>query len=89
MDGGAAANGLLMQLQADLLGTHVDRSAILETTGLGSGLLAGLAVGFWSSTDDITKRWAADRSFRAETEASERGIQRSTWREMVSRVRGS
>ncbi|MBD89274.1 MAG: glycerol kinase [Deltaproteobacteria bacterium] len=88
VDGGAAANALLMQIQADLLGTEVARSAILETTGLGSALLAGLAVGFWTSTDDIAARWAADRSFAPELESSNRGIQRETWQDMVNRVRG-
>ena len=88
VDGGAAANGLLMQLQADLLGTQVARSAILETTALGAALLAGLAVGFWSSTQEITERWAADRSFAAELGSPDREIQRKSWRDMVSRVRG-
>ena len=88
VDGGAAANALLMQTQADLLGTEVARSAILETTGLGSALLAGLAVGFWTSTDDIAARWAADRSFAPELETSNRRIQRDAWRDMVNRVRG-
>jgi glycerol kinase len=88
VDGGAAANNLLMNLQANLLGTEVARSAILETTGLGAALLAGLAVGFWTSTDDITTRWAADRSFIPNDDGSGREIQRKSWREMVSRVRG-
>ncbi|MGB1700393.1 MAG: glycerol kinase GlpK [Nannocystaceae bacterium] len=88
VDGGAAANGLLMQLQADLLGTQVARSAILETTALGAALLAGLAVGFWSSTQEITERWAADRSFAAELGSPDREIQRKSWRDMVNRVRG-
>ena len=89
VDGGAAANDLLMNIQSDLLGTEVARSAILETTGLGAALLAGLAVGFWSSTDEITKRWAADRSFAASGDRAERENQRKSWREMVNRVRES
>jgi glycerol kinase len=88
VDGGAAANNLLMTLQANLLGTEVARSAILETTGLGAALLAGLAVGFWNSTHDITTRWAADRSFAPNGADGERAVQRKSWREMVSRVRG-
>ena len=88
VDGGAAANDLLMDLQANLLGAEVARSAILETTGLGAALLAGLAVGFWSSTDDIRTRWAADRSFAPGGDDAARVVKRDSWREMVNRVRG-
>jgi len=63
VDGGAAANDLLMQLQADLLGTQVLRPAQVETTGLGAAFLAGLGVGFWSTLDDVRAVWQLDREF--------------------------
>lgn len=63
VDGGATANNLLMQLQADILGTTVVRPAITETTAMGAAYLAGLAVGYWSSVDDIQQQWKIDRRF--------------------------
>jgi glycerol kinase len=69
VDGGAAANDLLMQMQADLLGAPISRPAMLETTALGSALLAGLAVSFWQSTAEIAAKWRQDRRF---TPASDR-----------------
>ena len=63
VDGGAAANNTLMQFQADLLGVPVVRPAVTETTALGAAYLAGLAVGYWSSVDEITGQWQVDRRF--------------------------
>ena len=63
VDGGAAANNLLMQFQADLLGVPVVRPVVLETTALGAAYLAGLAVGFWKNTRDIDSQWKADAKF--------------------------
>ncbi|HLT26373.1 MAG TPA: glycerol kinase GlpK [Zeimonas sp.] len=63
VDGGAAANDLLMQFQADLLGIPVVRPAITETTALGAAYLAGLATGVWRDTDELAKLWRAERSF--------------------------
>ncbi|MEZ4380499.1 MAG: glycerol kinase GlpK [Nannocystaceae bacterium] len=63
VDGGAAANDLLMQMQADLLGVPLERPTILETTALGAIFLAGLGAGIWSSTDEVSATWALDRSF--------------------------
>ena len=63
VDGGAAANNLLMQFQADLLGVPVVRPAVTETTALGAAYLAGLAVGFWKSADDVSGQWKVDRRF--------------------------
>lgn len=85
-DGGAAANGLLMQLQADLLGSPVTRSAILETTALGSGLLAGLATGFWDSPDEVARRWRSDARFEPQLPSTDRVDARATWRAAVARV---
>ena len=63
VDGGASANNLLMQLQADLLGVPVVRPKILETTALGAAYLAGLAVGVWSSRDELARQWRMERRF--------------------------
>ncbi|HEX6919388.1 MAG TPA: glycerol kinase GlpK, partial [Actinomycetes bacterium] len=63
VDGGAAANNLLLQLQADLLGLPVERPDLLETTGLGAAFLAGLGTGVWSSTDELADTWRLDRRF--------------------------
>ena len=63
VDGGATANNLLMQFQADLLGVTVQRPVVQETTELGAAYLAGLAVGFWNDKNDISNNWALDREF--------------------------
>jgi glycerol kinase len=89
VDGGAAANDLLMEIQADLLGTPVSRSAVLETTGLGAGLLAGLATGFWSTPEEVRERWREDRSFSPRSDSATRAGNRATWRDMVKRTRSS
>ncbi len=65
VDGGATANDLLMQFQADILDTKVIRPQVTEVTALGAAYLAGLAVGFWGSMDDISGQWKIDRSFEA------------------------
>ena len=64
VDGGAAANAMLLQFQADLLNVTVRRPVVAETTALGAAYLAGLAVGYWKSTDDVAANWALDREFR-------------------------
>ena len=63
VDGGAAANDLLCQLQADQIGVPVERPTVVETTGLGAAFLAGLGVGLWSSTDELRHTWTLDRRF--------------------------
>ena len=63
VDGGAAANGLLLQFQADLLGVPVVRPRILETTALGAAYLAGLAAGVWKNRGEIAAHWAHERTF--------------------------
>ena len=65
VDGGMVVNNLLMQFQADILDVPVVRPVVAETTALGAAYAAGLAVGFWSSTDEIRANWAADREWRA------------------------
>jgi glycerol kinase len=63
VDGGATANNFLMQFQSDILQTKIRRPKIIETTALGAAFLAGLAVGFWKSEDEIQKLWESDRDF--------------------------
>ncbi len=87
VDGGAARNDLLMQLQADVLGIPVVRPAVTETTALGAAYLAGLAVGFWSGADEIASMWAADRRFEPALSADQRQARLSQWRRAVERSR--
>jgi len=87
-DGGAAANNLLMQLQADLLGVAVQRPAVTETTALGAAYLAGLAVGYWAGPDEIAAQWRAEAEFRPAIPAEERDKQYAGWRRAVERARG-
>src|SRR6185437_9056755 len=72
VDGGASANDLLMQLQADLLGVPIVRPKVAETTALGAAYLAGLAVGFWKNQADIAKQWQTDKRFTASMKRAER-----------------
>jgi glycerol kinase len=69
VDGGATANNLLMQFQSDLLGVPVVRPTVTETTALGAAYLAGLSVGYWSSTEEIARQWAVDRRFQPAADA--------------------
>jgi glycerol kinase len=86
-DGGAAANDLLMQLQADLLGVPVQRPAVTETTALGAAYLAGLAVGFWSSVDEVAAQWRVDAEFAPTMSAEQRDALQAGWRRAVERAR--
>ena len=63
VDGGASRNNLMMQFQADVLGSNVIRPEVTETTAMGAAYLAGLAVGYWNSLDEIKKQWKAERTF--------------------------
>ena len=85
VDGGATANDLLMQFQADVLGVPVVRPRVLETTALGAAYLAGLAVGYWKGDDDIAANWQVDRRF--EPQASRGRIEelRGGWEKAISR----
>jgi glycerol kinase len=87
VDGGAAANDLLMQFQADLLGVPVVRPKVLETTALGAAYLAGLTVDLWKSRDELASHWKAERRFEPRMSASERESRMSRWREAVGRAR--
>jgi len=87
VDGGAAANDLLMQFQADLLGVPVVRPKVLETTALGAAYLAGLTVDLWKSRDEIASHWKAERRFEPRMSPSDREARMARWREAVGRSR--
>jgi glycerol kinase len=88
VDGGAATNDTLMQFQADLLGVPVVRPAITETTALGAAYLAGLAVGFWPSANDITGQWRVERRFEPRMPRDTVAGLRERWSEAVGRAKG-
>jgi glycerol kinase len=83
VDGGAARNDMLMQLQADLLGVPVVRPMVTETTALGAAYLAGLGVGVWSSPDDLGHHWQLDRRFEPQLDAATREARLRQWRHAV------
>ena len=83
VDGGAAANGLLLQFQADLLGVPVLRPRILETTALGAAYLAGLAAGVWASRAEIAAHWARERSFEPHLPRPAAAARMAEWRRAV------
>ncbi|MBO09424.1 MAG: glycerol kinase [Planctomycetaceae bacterium] len=87
VDGGAAANNLLMQFQADVLDVDVLRPEVLETTALGAARLAGLATGVWDSTDEVAAAWQLQRRFSAEMQAEKRDLLCSGWQRAVERSR--
>ena len=86
VDGGAARNNLLMQFQADVLSTKVIRPKVTETTALGATYLAGLAVGFWGSVDEIREQWQADQVFEPKADAETIAKSIAGWHDAVSRV---
>ena len=86
VDGGASANNLLMQFQADLLGVPVVRPKVVETTALGAAYLAGLAVGFWKDLAEVHAAWQADRTFAPQRSADEVAYRRGRWREALKRA---
>ena len=83
VDGGASANNFLMQFQADLIAADVYRPRCIETTGLGAAYLAGLAVGFWSSLEDVRNNWAVDTVFTPELEEEKRRKLLHGWHKAV------
>ncbi|MGD1851693.1 MAG: glycerol kinase GlpK [Cyanophyceae cyanobacterium] len=85
VDGGATANNLLLQIQADILGVPVVRPKITETTALGAAFFAGLAVGYWSSPDEITELWQEERRFEPAMDEGERGRRLERWAKAVGR----
>jgi glycerol kinase len=85
VDGGASANDLLCQLQADQLGIPVERPKLVETTALGAAFLAGLGSGVWSSTDDLRDTWRLDRRFEPVADRSAADADHARWTEAVAR----
>jgi len=85
VDGGASLNDYLMQFQSDILGVPVVRPQTSETTALGAAYLAGLAVGFWSSTQELAEHWAVDRTFEPQMSADQREKLYVGWKRAVER----
>lgn len=83
VDGGASANNLIMQTQADLINAPVNRPQCVETTAMGAAYLAGLAVGYWSGIDDIRQNWVIDRIFEPEISEEERASRIKGWNKAV------
>ena len=88
VDGGATANNLLMQFQADLLGVPVVRPKVLETTALGAAYLAGLAVGYWQDAADVAANWQVDRRFEPAMPRDRVAELRAGWDKAVARAKG-
>lgn len=85
VDGGAASNNLLMQFQADILNVPVVRPEVTETTALGTGYLAGLGVGFWSTQEEIAEQWHVERRFEPNMSEDKRAHQLGVWNEAIQR----
>lgn len=83
VDGGAVKNNFIMQFQADIVNTPVERAEIQETTALGAAYLAGLAVGFWESKDDIANRWKLEEEFEPKMEEEQRTKLYKGWKKAV------
>jgi glycerol kinase len=88
VDGGATANDLLMQLQADILGVRVVRPVVSETTALGAAYAAGLAVGFWKDADSLRAQWKVDREWEPRWSADQRETGYRGWKKAVERSFG-
>jgi glycerol kinase len=88
VDGGASANGLLMQFQADLLGVPVARPVVTETTALGAAYLAGLAVGYWKGVDEIGRQRRVDKVFEPKLPRERAQELRAGWKRAVERAKG-
>jgi glycerol kinase len=88
VDGGAVANNLLCQMQADLLGVPVQRPRVTETTALGAAYLAGLATGVWASQSEIAAQWQEDRAFSPRMSEAERDRMVAGWQRALARAKG-
>jgi glycerol kinase len=85
VDGGACANDMLMQFQADILQVPVVRPKIIETTALGAAYLAGLAVGYWKDRAEVEGVWQVDRTFEPKASADQANHRRERWKEALKR----
>ena len=88
VDGGATANNLLMQMQADLLGVPVVRPKVTETTALGAAYLAGLATEVWESREEIAKQWKIERRFEPAMKRDDAERRMGEWRRALERAKG-
>lgn len=88
VDGGASTNNLLMQFQADILGVPVVRPQVTETTALGAAYLAGLAVDFWGTREEISKQWKIDRRFEPQMNVSKVNNLIEGWQQAIERAKG-
>jgi glycerol kinase len=88
VDGGSVKNDFLMQLQADILGIQVIRPKVQETTALGAAYLAGLAVKYWSSLDEMRENWQVDRTFEPEWSEDRKEAGYAEWKKAIERTRG-
>ena len=86
VDGGASRNNLMMQFQSDILGAKVIRPKVTETTALGAACLAGLAVGFWGSLDEVKKQWRSDRVFTPEMDEEAVDAAKAGWANAIKRT---
>ena len=86
VDGGASKNNLLMQFQADILGTSVIRPTVTETTALGAAYLAGLAVGYWESLDHIKSQWGVEKAFSPTADAAQVEALKAGWADAIKRT---
>ena len=87
VDGGAVSNDFLMQFQSDILDVPVERPVVQETTALGAAYLAGLAVGFWESKEEIAKQWQIDKTFTSEMSAEQSEKLYDGWKQAVAAAR--
>ena len=83
VDGGASANNFIMQAQADMIQVPVKRPVCVETTAMGAAYLAGLAVGYWNSKDEIIENWNIDRVFQPQITKEERDRKTKGWKKAV------
>jgi glycerol kinase len=88
VDGGMVKNETLMQFQADILGVPVIRPQVAETTALGAAYVAGLAVGYWSSREELRRKWAEDKRFEPQIKASARENLMVQWKKAVTKSFG-
>ena len=88
VDGGASNNNFLMQFQSDIINTDVLRPSCVETTAMGAAYLAGLAVGYWKSKEDVIKNWSVDREFKPAMTDADRTAAIKGWSKAVAATRG-